>query len=97
MVVIKNHALEMDGKWAAFFDATPVQYIGILGPAKRCEKIRAGMKSGNVERVHGPAGLDIGAEGAEQIALSILAQMLSICSGRDARDLRERNAPIHVR
>jgi xanthine dehydrogenase accessory factor len=97
MVVIKNHALEMDKKWAAFFDATDVFYIGILGPQQRCAKVRAGMTSGKNDRVHGPAGLDIGSEGAEQIALSIIAEMLAAWSGRDAAHLRDRDAPIHSR
>jgi len=97
VIVIKNHALEMDKKWAAFFDATDVFYIGILGPQKRCAKVMAGMASGKNDRVHGPAGLDIGSEGAEQIALSIIAEILAAWSGRDAAHLRDRDAPIHSR
>jgi len=97
MVVIKNHALEMDKKWAAFIDASPALYIGILGPTKRCIKVREHMTSGNLDRVYGPAGLDTGAEGAEQIATSIIAEMLAVWSGRDAKHLREREAPIHHR
>lgn len=97
MVVIKNHALEMDKKWAAYFDATNAFYIGILGPQKRCAQVKAEMKSGKMDRVHGPAGLDIGSEGAEQIALSIISEMLAACSGRNAAHLRDRDAPIHLR
>jgi len=96
MVVIKNHALEMDKKWATFFDATPVLYIGILGPTKRCAKILAHMTSGNEMRVFGPAGLDIGAEGAEQIAASIIAEMLAVWSGRNPNHLRHREGSIHA-
>ena len=96
MVVIKNHALEMDKKWAAFFDATDVFYIGILGPKKRCDKVRGQMKSGKTDRVFGPAGLDIGSEGAEQIALSIISEMLAVWGGRNASHLRQRDGSIHA-
>jgi len=95
MVVIKNHALEMDKKWAAFFDKTNARYIGILGPKKRCGQVREHMTLGNMDRVYGPAGLDLGAVGAEQIALSIIAEMLAIWSGRPVINLRDRKGSIH--
>lgn len=97
MVVIKNHALEMDKKWAAYFDATDACYIGILGPKKRCGQVREGMTSDKTERVYGPAGLDLGAEGAEQIAVSIVAEILSVYSQRPVINLRDRDASIHSR
>jgi len=95
MVVVKNHALEMDKKWAAFFDATAVCYIGILGPQKRCAQVREHMASGKMDRVYGPAGLDLGSEGAEQIAASIVSEMLAVWAGRNASHLRERDGSIH--
>ena len=97
LVLIKNHALEMDKKWAAFFDRTPVRYIGLLGPQKRCGKIRELMTAGDPGRVFGPAGLDIGSEGAEQIALSILAQLLAVWNRREPIHLHQREGPIHGR
>ena len=42
-------------------------------------------------------GLDIGTDGAEQVALSVLAEILAVRSGRGARSLRERRVPIHAR
>jgi xanthine dehydrogenase accessory factor len=96
LVVIKNHALEMDKKWAHFFDTTEAAYIGILGPKKRCADVRAQMTTGNKERVYGPAGLDIGGEGAEQIAASIIAEILAVWAGRKPDHLRHREAPIHA-
>ena len=97
MVLIKNHALEMDKKWGAHFDRTDVAYIGLLGPQKRCDKIRAGMTSGNLTRVYGPAGLDVGSEGAEQIAVAIVAELIAVHAGRTPGHLRHREAPIHGR
>lgn len=97
MVLIKNHALEMDKTWGAYFDLTGVAYIGLLGPQKRCDKIRAGMTSGNLARVYGPAGVDVGSEGAEQIAVAIVAELIAVHAGRTPGHLRHREAPIHTR
>jgi xanthine dehydrogenase accessory factor len=95
LVVIKNHALEMDKQWARHFDATDVAYIGILGPRKRNAQIREAMTSDRGDRIYGPAGLDVGGEGAEQIAVSIVAELLSVWSGRPPAHLRERDRAIH--
>jgi len=94
-VIIKNHALEMDKKWARLVDATSAAYIGILGPKKRCVEVRAQMTSGSHDRVYGPAGLDIGSEGAEQIAMSIVSEMLAVAAARLPAHLRERQGSIH--
>jgi xanthine/CO dehydrogenase XdhC/CoxF family maturation factor len=40
-------------------------------------------------------GLDLGAEGPEQVALAIVAEMQAVLSGRDAQPLRLRTRPIH--
>jgi len=41
-------------------------------------------------------GLDIGTDGAEQVALAVIAEVLAVRSGRRARSLRERLAAIHA-
>jgi xanthine/CO dehydrogenase XdhC/CoxF family maturation factor len=51
----------------------------------------------DASRVFGPVGLDIGTDGAEQVALSVIAEVLAIRAGRGAVSLRERRAPIHAR
>lgn len=95
MVVIKNHALSIDKAWARFFDGTDARYIGILGPKKRGAEIIANMTSGRMDRVFNPAGLDIGGEGADQIATSVVAELLAVWSGRHPGHLRNRQGPIH--
>jgi xanthine/CO dehydrogenase XdhC/CoxF family maturation factor len=47
-------------------------------------------------RIYGPVGLDIGTDGAEQIALSAIAEILSVRSGRQPSSLRARHHPIHA-
>ena len=62
-------------------------YIGALGSkrthAKRVERMRAaGISDTAIETIHGPIGLDIGAAGPSEIAVSILAQMTSVLRGK---------------
>jgi xanthine dehydrogenase accessory factor len=95
LVVIKNHHLEYDRAWFARFAATPVRYIGLLGPRARRDEILKTHGSDLPSVVYGPTGLDIGAEGSEQIAVSIVAELLAVVAGREPRHLREREGTIH--
>jgi len=78
---------------------SPVSYIGLLGPRQRTDRmLRTLAAEGPVDegRVYGPVGLDIGTDGAEQVALAVIAEVLAVRSGRRARSLRERLAAIHA-
>jgi len=62
-------------------------YIGCLGSkrthAKRLDRLRAaGATAAQLARIHGPAGLDIGARGPAEIAVSVLAQLTQILRQR---------------
>lgn len=95
-VVVKNHAIGHDKAWARRFAATPVAYIGLLGPKARRDDILASLTPEQRQRAFGPIGLDLGAEGAEQIAVSIVAEVLALQAGRAGGHLRDRAAPIHA-
>jgi xanthine dehydrogenase accessory factor len=80
----------------------PLAYIGLLGPRKRAEKLCDDLRAAGFTlseerraRLHAPVGLDLGADGPEQVALAIVAEMQAVLTGRNARPLRERNLPIH--
>ena len=77
----------------------PAQYLGVLGPRQRTERILGILHAaGRVDetRIFGPVGLDIGTDGAEQVALAIIAEILAVRSGRRPRSLRDRVVPIHA-
>lgn len=95
-VVLKAHSLAHDREWARRLLLTEVPYIGLLGPWKRKDQILDQIGSTGSPRVFGPVGLDLGAEGPEQIALSIVAELLAVRSGREPNHLRTREGAIHA-
>ena len=80
-VVVMSHHLATDRIYLQQLAASKIPYIGLLGPPARRERLMQdlGVTAGALHgRVHGPAGLDIGASSPESIALSILAQIQSV-------------------
>jgi xanthine dehydrogenase accessory factor len=62
-------------------------YVGALGSsrthAKRVERLKAaGVSEADIARIHAPIGLDIGAQGPAEIALSIMAQVVQVLRGK---------------
>jgi xanthine/CO dehydrogenase XdhC/CoxF family maturation factor len=94
--VVMTHNFADDQAYLRALLGTPVPYIGMLGPRQRTERIVRNLGVTDEARVYGPVGLDIGTDGAEQVALAVLAEILAVRSGRRARSLRERAAPIHA-
>lgn len=73
--------------------ASRVAYVGALGSkkthAKRLDLLRnAGVDEALLGRIHGPVGLDIGGRRAEDIALSIMAEIQAVRYGKDPRGVR---------
>jgi xanthine dehydrogenase accessory factor len=69
-------------------------YVGLLGSKRRGAAIKeflrdGGMDQSLLDQLHVPTGLDIGAETAAEIALSILAEAVALKSGRSAAFLRD--------
>jgi xanthine/CO dehydrogenase XdhC/CoxF family maturation factor len=93
--VVMSHNVAHDAAFLAALLPTPVAYIGVLGPRQRTERLLTALDSPADSRLHGPMGLDIGAEDPNAIALSILAEMQAVKTGRSGGPLRERPRPIH--
>jgi xanthine dehydrogenase accessory factor len=76
--IIMSHHLVSDRKYLAQLAESEMRYIGLLGPADRRRRLLEELGDvGRVleDRVHGPAGIDIGGRGPAAIALSIIAEM----------------------
>jgi xanthine dehydrogenase accessory factor len=57
--------------------------------------LEAGLTEAQLDRVHGPCGLDVGGASPAETALSILAEILAVRAGRDGGPLRRGSASIH--
>jgi xanthine/CO dehydrogenase XdhC/CoxF family maturation factor len=82
---------------------TECAYIGSLGPRKKLERMLDELKEEGItfskdqlSKIYGPVGLDIGAEAAEEIALSILSEIKAVLSNRQGQFLRDRSDTIHA-
>ena len=94
--VVMNHAYATDEERLRALLDSSVPYIGMLGPRGRTERLLAEVDGHpGIERVFAPAGLDVGAEGPQEIASAIVAEIIAVDRGRGGGSLRERRAPIH--
>lgn len=98
-VVIMSHDYLRDAAFLASFLGRGIAYLGVLGPRDRTERLLAELpvspSEADLAVLHAPAGLDIGADGAEQVATAIVSEILSVLHGRRAGFLRDRRVPIH--
>lgn len=74
--------------------ASDAAYIGMIGSRKKVsrvfeELICSGISKERLGFIHAPVGLNIGAETPEEIAVSILAEILKVRNGRDGLSLKE--------
>ncbi|MEP6850629.1 MAG: XdhC family protein, partial [Acidobacteriota bacterium] len=103
-IVSINHNYDRDKETLTLALRTEAFYIGALGPKKRTEQILEELRlRGDVlpadalARLRYPAGLDIGGDTPESIALSIGAEIQSVLKHRTGGALRDRNGAIYDR
>lgn len=76
-----------------------IAYVGLLGPRSRGEELIEQIPSFDPRwraKLHSPIGLDLGSETPEEIALSIIAEVQKVLSGRSGESLRDADVPIHA-
>ena len=98
-VVVMSHDYLRDAAFVGGFMGRGVTYLGILGPRDRTDRLLAELPSppsrDDLAALHAPAGLDVGADGAEQVATAIVAEFLAVVHGRRGGSLRDRPGSIH--
>jgi xanthine dehydrogenase accessory factor len=100
-VVVLTHDEKFDLPALTGTLETDAFYIGALGSRRNQEKRRerlleTGVSEEALERIHGPAGLDLGAHTPAETALSILAEILAVRAARSGGALRESTQRIHA-
>ncbi|MEZ5774460.1 MAG: XdhC family protein [Hyphomicrobiaceae bacterium] len=88
--VALTHDPKIDDPALAVALTSEVFYVGALGStrthAKRRERLSAkGIDEAALDRIHAPIGLDIGAVGAPEIAISIMAEVTAVLRSKSGR------------
>lgn len=101
-VILMTHSYTKDLKYLLRLGNSAPGYLGILGPASRRERLIGDFLERNPEApdaifevIRGPAGIDIGAETPQEIAISILAEILSVFRATEPIALRDKKGAIH--
>jgi xanthine dehydrogenase accessory factor len=103
-VVLMSHNYLRDRDYLRSILGTEVAYIGALGPGARLERLLSDLADDGVEasefdlaKLYGPAGLDVGAEGPNEIAWTIMAEILAVRRHKTGGSLRKRKGPKSMR
>ena len=97
--IVKSHNYGRD--FVALQKLLPLnlRYVGLIGPRQRRDQLMNGLLDVGVSINAGffaPAGLDLGADTPEEIALSIVSEVQRVFAKSSGESLRERKTPIHV-
>jgi xanthine dehydrogenase accessory factor len=102
--VLMTHNYNYDLKVLRQLITKRITYIGMLGPRKKLVRMLDELKAEGIQptpeqlaAIFGPVGLNIGAENAEEIALSIIAEIKTVIAGRTGESLRNSTDTIHPR
>jgi len=103
-VVLMTHNYNYDLAALEQLIKTDCKYIGILGPKKKLHRMVNDLVDKGItisdekmNSIYGPVGLDIGAETAEEIALSVVSEIKAVFSQREGSSLKDRRTEIHIR
>jgi len=102
-VVLMTHSFNKDFQYLlALQNCTPA-YFGLLGPKHRRERLINQFLEFNpevnidfIEILRGPTGINIGAESAQEIAISIIAEILSVIRNQEPIILKDKSGTIHA-
>lgn len=100
--VLMTHNYHYDVAALKLLVGTATPYIGVLGPKTKLQQMfddldEAGMvlDEKQKDRIFGPMGLDIGAEASEEIAVSIVSEIMAVLRGRKGESLKFLRTKIH--
>jgi xanthine/CO dehydrogenase XdhC/CoxF family maturation factor len=101
-VLVMNHHIDRDLESLRLALESDAPYVGVLGPRSRLERLLAALKEDGfvpgapaLSRLRNPIGLAVGAETPEEIAVSILGEILALERGFDGGFLNGRMTSLH--
>jgi xanthine dehydrogenase accessory factor len=100
-IVVLTHDDKFDVPLLVGVLAGDAFYIGALGSRRNQERRRerlleAGVDESAIDRISGPAGLDVGAQSPAETAVSILAEIMAVRAGREGGPLKHASGRIHA-
>lgn len=103
-VVLMTHNFANDLRYLVALKDTNPSYIGLLGPTKRRDDLLSqfmeycpNINLGFLDSIHGPAGLNIGSETPQEIAISIMAEILAFSRKQNPISLSAKIGSIHAK
>lgn len=101
-VVLMTHSFNKDVQYLLALKECKPAYIGLVGSIKRRERVLsmlldycADISTDFLDQIYGPAGINIGAESASEIAVSIIAEILGVVRNKKPEALRNKVGSIH--
>ncbi len=102
--LVMSHNFKYDREVLKGLGKSDIPYIGLLGPKKRMKTMVEELKKSHKEpledlnkKIFAPVGLNIGAETPDEIALSIISEILAFHNGKEAGFLKDKKGHIHDR
>lgn len=102
-LVLMTHSYTKDVHYLCALKNTYPAYFGLLGPKKRKEQLIARLlefepdiELAFIDQFRGPAGINIGATSSQEIAISILAEILAVVRHQNPIPLRDKSGSIHA-
>ncbi|KJD34707.1 hypothetical protein PK35_02805 [Tamlana nanhaiensis] len=103
-VILMNHNYARDLNFILTLQHQKFYYLGVLGSAKRREKLMNALIEYNpdintsfLDRIYSPAGINIGAITPQEIAVSILSEIIAVKRHKEVPSLREHMGSIHAK
>jgi len=96
--LIKTHHYGRDCAALRLLLPKGLPYLGLIGPRRRRDRILGDVLDSGAEmrsQLFAPAGLDLGAESPEEVALSVIAEIQRVFGQGSGELLRDRKVPIH--
>ena len=92
--VVMTHRYELDVDYLNALGDASLAYAGAIGSRERARRMNHAL-DGQFDQLHVPAGLDIGSDTPQEIALAVVAEIVATFNAREGRPLSVTQGPIH--